>query len=68
MRIKVADMCSQSEDYKKAIDIYEDVASASADNSLTKWSVTDYCFKALLCRFVIVSKEGVCIYTSSFCF
>lgn len=54
--LKVADFCAQMEDYKKAIDIYEQVAEASVDNNLTKWSVSQYLFKAALCYLAEDSK------------
>jgi len=46
---KVAQYSAQLEKYDKAIDVYEDMARKSLDNSLTKWSVKNYFFKAILC-------------------
>lgn len=54
--LKVADFSAQMEDYKKAIEIYEQVAEASVDNNLTKWSVSQYLFKAALCHLAEDSK------------
>lgn len=48
--LKVAQMLAQAEKYDEAIALYEKVAKASIDNSLTKWSVKDYLFKAGLCQ------------------
>lgn len=51
MHLKVADFCAEKGEYGKAIGIYQKVAAASLDSALTKWSVTDYYFRALLCSF-----------------
>ena len=37
-------------EYKKAIEIYEPVASASLESSLLKWSVKDYFLRAGICH------------------
>ena len=37
-------------EYKKAIEIYEQVASASLESSLLKWSVKDYFLRAGICH------------------
>ena len=41
------------ENYQKAIQIYEQVASASLDNSLLKYSAKEYFFRAALCHLCI---------------
>lgn len=56
--LKVADYSAQSDDFKRAIDIYERVAQASLDNNLTKWSVSQYLFKAGLCHLVLGSQNN----------
>jgi len=48
-KLKVALFASQLEDYVTAFTIFEQVAAASVDNSLTRWSVKEYFFKAGLC-------------------
>jgi len=48
--LKVAHFSAQLEKYDKAIELYEQVANASLDNSLLKWSVKDYFLKAGLCH------------------
>eukprot|EP00743_Colponemidia_sp_Colp-15_P001732 GILK01001892.1.p1 GENE.GILK01001892.1~~GILK01001892.1.p1 ORF type:complete len:305 (+),score=61.81 GILK01001892.1:41-916(+) len=48
--LKVADMSAALENYERAIEIYEKVASGSVDNALIKFSCKDYFFKSLLCR------------------
>jgi len=58
MYIKVADLAAMEEDYKRAIELYERVSLASVDNNLTKWSVTDYLFKACLCWLALSAKAG----------
>jgi len=50
MLLKVAQYAAQLEKYEKAIEIYEEVARKSIDNSLLKWSVKDYYLKAGLCH------------------
>jgi len=47
--LKVAQYSAQLEKYDRAIEIYEEVARKSLDNSLMKWSVKDYFFRAVLC-------------------
>ena len=48
--LKVAQFSAANEDYDRAIQIFEDVARASLDSPLLKWSVKDYYLKAGLCR------------------
>ncbi|KAJ2998355.1 hypothetical protein HDV02_004570 [Globomyces sp. JEL0801] len=47
--LKVAHYAALAETYDKAIEIYEKVATKSLDNNLTKWSVREYLFKAMIC-------------------
>eukprot|EP00163_Fabomonas_tropica_P012658 TRINITY_DN24001_c0_g1_i1.p1 TRINITY_DN24001_c0_g1~~TRINITY_DN24001_c0_g1_i1.p1 ORF type:complete len:287 (+),score=90.16 TRINITY_DN24001_c0_g1_i1:262-1122(+) len=47
--LKVAHFSAQSKDFTRAIDIYEQVARASLDNALLKWSCKEYFFRAGLC-------------------
>lgn len=48
--LKVALFSAQLERYEKAIELYEQIASASIDNNLIKWSVKDYFLRAGLCH------------------
>jgi len=48
--LKVALFSAQLERFDKAIELYEQIASASVDNNLLKWSVKDYLFRAGLCH------------------
>ena len=48
--MKVAHFAATLEQYDKAIEKFEQVATASIDNQLTKWSVRDYFLKAGLCH------------------
>ncbi|CAG8498240.1 10147_t:CDS:2 [Paraglomus brasilianum] len=48
--VKVAHFAATLEQYDKAIEKFEQVATASIDNQLTKWSVRDYFLKAGLCH------------------
>ncbi|XP_012280553.1 alpha-soluble NSF attachment protein [Orussus abietinus] len=51
--LKVAQYAAQLENYDKAIQIYEQVASSSLDNSLLKYSAKEYFFRAALCHLCI---------------
>jgi len=58
--LKVALFSAQVERYDKAIELYEQVAAASIDNNLLKWSVKEYFLRAGLCHLAkgdIVSAE-----------
>lgn len=48
--LKVALFSAQLDHFDKAIEIYEQVAAASLEVSLLKWSVKDYFFRAGLCH------------------
>lgn len=48
--LKVANFASQAGDYKKAIEIYEQVAMTSLDNTLLKYSVKGYFLHAGICH------------------
>jgi len=48
--LKVAGFAASMADYKKAIDIYEQVASSSLESQLLKWSVKDYFLRAGICH------------------
>lgn len=47
--LKVAQFAGTLEDYERAIEVFERVASKSLDNNLTKWSVREYLFKCMIC-------------------
>ncbi|XP_018320633.1 alpha-soluble NSF attachment protein [Agrilus planipennis] len=51
--LKVAQYAAQLEDYTKAIQIYEQVASSSLENSLLKYSAKEYLFRAALCHLCV---------------
>jgi len=48
--LKVAQFAAQLEKYELAIEKFEQVAQASIDNTLLKWSVKEYLLKAGLCH------------------
>lgn len=48
--LKVAQFSAEAGDYSKAIRIYEDVAKASVDNSLLRFSAKGYLLLACLCQ------------------
>uniref|UniRef100_A0A8C5RWL6 NSF attachment protein beta n=1 Tax=Laticauda laticaudata TaxID=8630 RepID=A0A8C5RWL6_LATLA len=51
--LKVAGYAAQLEQYQKAIEIFEQVATSTMDNPLLKHSAKDYFFKAVLCHFIV---------------
>lgn len=48
--LKVADLSAMEGNYARAIERYEQVARASLNNNLTKWSLKEYFLKAGLCH------------------
>lgn len=51
--LKVAQYAAQLENYEKAIQIYEQVASSSLESSLLKFSAKEYFFRAALCHLCV---------------
>uniref|UniRef100_A0A8C2CLQ9 Alpha-soluble NSF attachment protein-like n=1 Tax=Cyprinus carpio TaxID=7962 RepID=A0A8C2CLQ9_CYPCA len=51
--LKVATYAAQLEQYPKATEIYEQVATHAMDSTLLKYSAKDYFFKAALCHFCV---------------
>lgn len=51
--LKVAQYAAQLENYDKAIQIYEQVASSSLESSLLKYSCKEYFFRAALCHLCV---------------
>ncbi|XP_045134868.1 alpha-soluble NSF attachment protein-like isoform X2 [Portunus trituberculatus] len=51
--LKVAMYAAQMENYEKAIQIYEQVATSSLESSLLKYSAKEYMFRATLCHLVV---------------
>uniref|UniRef100_A0A915HV87 Alpha-soluble NSF attachment protein n=1 Tax=Romanomermis culicivorax TaxID=13658 RepID=A0A915HV87_ROMCU len=47
--LKVAQYAAELKQYRKAIDIYEEIGKAAVDNNLLKYTAKDYFFKAILC-------------------
>lgn len=48
--LKVAEIAAVEGDYQRACDKFEQVASSSISNGLTKWSVKEYYLKAGICH------------------
>lgn len=48
--LEVARIRAELAEYDAAVEIYENVARQALDSKLTKWSVKEYYFKALLCH------------------
>ncbi|KPJ11784.1 Soluble NSF attachment protein [Papilio machaon] len=51
--LKLAQYAAQLEHYDKAIQIYEQIAKSSLDNSLLKYSAKEYMFRAALCHLCV---------------
>jgi len=51
--LRVAQYSAQLEKYDKAIQIYQDVATSSLENSLLKYSAKEYMFRAALCHLCV---------------
>lgn len=56
--VQVADLAGLAEDWQKAIQNFEKVASASVSNNLMKWSVKDYFLKAGICHLATTDMVG----------
>jgi len=57
--LKVATFAAQLERYDKAIQTFEQVATSSADNNMSKWSLKDYFLKAGLCYLAMQDSVGL---------
>ncbi|XP_061729532.1 alpha-soluble NSF attachment protein [Cydia pomonella] len=51
--LKLAQYAAQLEHYDKAVQIYEQIAKSSLDNSLLKYSAKEYMFRAALCHLCV---------------
>jgi len=51
--VKVAQMSAQTENFEKAVQIYEQVAASCLESKLLQYSAADYFFKASLCHLCI---------------
>lgn len=51
--LKVAQYAAQSDNYTKAIQIYQEIATNSLESPLLKYSAKDYFFKAALCQLCV---------------
>ncbi|XP_030634250.1 N-ethylmaleimide-sensitive factor attachment protein, beta a isoform X3 [Chanos chanos] len=51
--LKVGFYSAQLEQYQKAIEIFEQVATSTMDNPLLKYNAKEYFFKASLCHFIV---------------
>lgn len=51
--LKVAQYAAQLENYEKAIQIYQQVASSALESSLLKYSAKEYLFRAALCHLCV---------------
>ncbi|CAH1955635.1 unnamed protein product [Acanthoscelides obtectus] len=51
--LKVAQYAAQLENYEKAIQIYQEVASSALESSLLKYSAKEYLFRAALCHLCV---------------
>uniref|UniRef100_A0A8C1GD29 Beta-soluble NSF attachment protein-like n=2 Tax=Cyprinus carpio TaxID=7962 RepID=A0A8C1GD29_CYPCA len=51
--LKVGSYSAQLEQYPKAIEIFEQVATSTMDNPLLKYNAKEYFWKAALCHFIV---------------
>jgi len=51
--VKVAQMSAQTENFEKAVQIYEQVAASCLESKLLQYSAAEYFFKAALCHLCI---------------
>ncbi|XP_030762350.1 alpha-soluble NSF attachment protein [Sitophilus oryzae] len=51
--LKVAQYAAQLENYEKAIQIYQEVATSALESSLLKYSAKEYLFRAALCHLCV---------------
>ncbi|XP_073396219.1 alpha-soluble NSF attachment protein 2 isoform X2 [Physcomitrium patens] len=58
-KLKVAQFAAELEQYERAIDIFEVVASQSLNNNLLKYSVKGYLLNAALCQFCLGDSATV---------
>lgn len=56
--LKVAQYAAQLEQYPKAVQIYEQVATSSMDNQLLRYSAKDHFFRAALCHMCQEPQEA----------
>uniref|UniRef100_A0A8C4QU42 Beta-soluble NSF attachment protein n=2 Tax=Eptatretus burgeri TaxID=7764 RepID=A0A8C4QU42_EPTBU len=56
--LNVASRAAQTEQYSKAIELYEQVATSCMDNDLLKFGTREYFFKAALCHFCMDPLNG----------
>jgi len=56
VKVKVADILAKSGEYRKAIDLYEDISRNSTDDRL-KWSLKSHLMKASICQLVLGAKK-----------
>jgi len=64
--LKVAHFAATAEDYKKAIQLFEEISQTSLANKLLQWSVKEYLLKAGLCNLcagdVVEAKKALTRY------
>lgn len=60
--LKVAQFAGTLEEYDRAVDLFERVAAKSLENNLTKWSVREYLFKAMICVLCLKVFMICCIF------
>lgn len=56
--LRVADLYTENEEYKKAAELYEKISKNSLDSTTGIWTIKDHLNKALLCHFVSLLKSN----------
>lgn len=54
----LADNLALGKEYEKAVTLYKKTAVKSMQSKLGKWAAKDILYKALLCKFVVLSSKG----------
>jgi alpha-soluble NSF attachment protein len=57
-KLKVAHFHGQLDQFEQGAELFEKIAEANVDNRLTNYSVSDYLFKAALCRLAMQDIVG----------
>lgn len=57
MLLKVAHYSAILEDYKRAVELYEQVAEQALQQQLTSWGAKEHYFKAMLCKMALLANN-----------
>ena len=57
--LKVAHLAPKTQNYERAIEIFESVAKDSVDNNLLRWKVKEYLYKSLICQLCAGAADDI---------